>query len=78
MTVLSDKWIKKIAKQKGMIRPFVSKQVRKGKISFGLSSYGYDARVSMSLKFLLMLIQVLLIQKFLKKRVLLQKLEKNV
>ena len=46
MTVLSDKWIKKAAKQKGMIRPFVDKQVRKGKISFGLSSYGYDARVS--------------------------------
>ena len=45
MTVLSDKWIKKAA-QKGMIKPFVSKQVRKGKISFGLSSYGYDARVS--------------------------------
>ena len=34
MTVLSDKWIKKIAKQKGMIKPFVDKQVRKGKISF--------------------------------------------
>ena len=29
-----------------MISPFISKQVRKGKISFGLSSYGYDARVS--------------------------------
>ena len=50
MTVLSDKWIKKIAKQKGMIKPFVSKQVRKGKISFGLSSYGYDARVSNEFK----------------------------
>ena len=47
MTVLSDKWIKK---QKGMIRPFVSKQVRRGKISFGLSSYGYDARVSNEFK----------------------------
>ena len=46
MTVLSDKWIKQTAKEKGMIKPFVSKQVRKGKISFGLSSYGYDARVS--------------------------------
>ena len=34
MTVLSDKWIKKVAKAKGMIKPFVSKQVRKGKISF--------------------------------------------
>ena len=50
MTVLSDKWIKKIAKTKGMIKPFVSKQVRKGKISFGLSSYGYDARVSNEFK----------------------------
>ena len=46
MTVLSDKWIKKMAKEKAMIKPFVSKQIRKGKISFGLSSYGYDARVS--------------------------------
>ena len=50
MTVLSDKWIKKTAKQKGMIKPFVDKQVRKGKISFGLSSYGYDARVSNEFK----------------------------
>ena len=54
MTVLSDKWIKKNAKLKGMIKPFVSKQVRKGKISFGLSSYGYDARVSNEFKFLQM------------------------
>ena len=50
MTVLSDKWIKKISKQRGMIKPFVDKQVRKGKISFGLSSYGYDARVSNEFK----------------------------
>jgi len=50
MTVLSDKWIKKTAKECGMINPFVSKQVRKGKISFGLSSYGYDARVSNEFK----------------------------
>ena len=45
MTVQSDNWIKKAA-SKGMIKPFINKQVRKGKISFGLSSYGYDARVS--------------------------------
>ena len=50
MTVLSDKWIKKAAKQQQMIKPFVDKQVRKGKISFGLSSYGYDARVSNEFK----------------------------
>ena len=50
MTVLSDKWIKKTVKSSGMIKPFVSKQIRKGKISFGLSSYGYDARVSNEFK----------------------------
>ena len=50
MPVLSDKWIKKTVKSKGMIKPFLSKQVRKGKISFGLSSYGYDARVSNEFK----------------------------
>ena len=37
-----------------MIKPFVNKQVRKGKISFGLSSYGYDAEFQMNLKYLLM------------------------
>ena len=50
MTVLSDKWIKNSAIKKGMIKPFVNKQVRKGKISFGLSSFGYDARVSNEFK----------------------------
>ena len=50
MTVLSDKWIKKMAKTERMIKPFVSKQTRKGSISFGLSSYGYDARVSYEFK----------------------------
>ena len=46
MTVLSDRWIKKMSKSTGMIKPFVDKQNRRGKVSFGLSSYGYDARVS--------------------------------
>ena len=46
MTVLSDRWIKNMCKKNKMISPFISKQIRKGKISFGLSSYGYDARVS--------------------------------
>ena len=41
---------KNSCKTKGMIKPFVSKQVRKGKISFGLSSFGYDARVSNEFK----------------------------
>ena len=50
MTVLSDKWIRRMVKSHNMIKPFVSKQSRKGKISFGLSSYGYDARVSNEFK----------------------------
>ena len=50
MTVLSDKWIKKMAKENSMIKPFVSKQKRNGNISFGLSSYGYDARASNEFK----------------------------
>ena len=50
MTVLCDRWIKKMSKSKDMIRPFVDKQNRRGKVSFGLSSYGYDARVSNEFK----------------------------
>ena len=46
MSVQSDKWITKMAKEQEMISPFEDKQVRSGKISFGVSSYGYDARVS--------------------------------
>ena len=50
MTVLSDKWIKKMAKNHNMISPFEDKQVRGSKISYGLSSFGYDARVSNEFK----------------------------
>ncbi len=46
MTVQNDKWIKKMSKDEGMISPFEDKQIRGDKISFGLSSFGYDARVS--------------------------------
>jgi dCTP deaminase len=46
MTIKSDKWIRRMALETGMIEPFEDKQVRKGKISYGLSSYGYDIRVS--------------------------------
>ena len=43
MSVLSDKWIRKMSKENNMISPF-EKQIR---VTFlGLSSYGYDARVS--------------------------------
>ena len=43
---MPDKWIKQMAKEKKMIEPFEENQVRKGGISYGVSSYGYDARVS--------------------------------
>jgi dCTP deaminase len=46
MSVLSDKWIRKMAKEQEMIFPFEEKQIREGKISYGLSSFGYDIRVS--------------------------------
>ena len=46
MTVLSDRWIKKMALEKEMIKPFVEKQKAENIISYGLSSFGYDARVS--------------------------------
>ncbi|MFZ6007705.1 MAG: dCTP deaminase [Nitrospirota bacterium] len=42
--VKNDRWIKEMA-QKGMIEPFNKKQVRKGVISYGVSSYGYDMRI---------------------------------
>ena len=50
MTVLSDKWIKEMARTNNMISPFENKQVRGNKISYGLSSFGYDARVSNEFK----------------------------
>ena len=50
MSVQSDKWIKKMAKEHSMISPFEEKQIRGDKISYGLSSYGYDARVSNEFK----------------------------
>ena len=78
MPVLSDKWIKKTVKSKGMIKPFLSKQVRKGKISFGLSSYGYDARVSNEFKIFTNVNSGIVDPKVFKRKVLLLKLEKNV
>jgi len=50
MSVLSDRWIKKMALEKEMIKPFVDKQKSEKSISYGLSSYGYDARVGNEFK----------------------------
>ena len=44
--IKSDRWIRRQALEKGMIKPFEDRQVRKGGISFGLSSYGYDIRIA--------------------------------
>ena len=46
MTVKSDRWIKRMASEHGMIEPFVDTQVRADVVSYGLSSYGYDVRVA--------------------------------
>ena len=50
MTIMSDIWIREMSKAQGMIEPFVEKQTREGVISYGLSSYGYDARVGREFK----------------------------
>ncbi len=47
---MSDGWIRERAQQDQMIEPFSERQVREGVISYGLSSYGYDARVSRHFK----------------------------
>ena len=50
MTIKSDKWIRRMAEQHGMLDPFEPNQVRQieGRkvISYGTSSYGYDVRCS--------------------------------
>lgn len=55
MSILSDYTISKIVGEKDMISPFVPEQVKQNSngeriISFGLSSYGYDARVANEFK----------------------------
>lgn len=47
---MPDKWIREKARNSGMIEPFVDHKNSKGVISFGLSSYGYDARVDNKFK----------------------------
>ena len=54
MGIKSDRWIRRMAEQQGMIEPFEPRQVREvnGKrvISYGTSSYGYDVRCSSEFK----------------------------
>jgi len=44
--IKSDRWIRRMAQEHDMINPYSEKQVREGVISYGVSSYGYDLRVS--------------------------------
>jgi dCTP deaminase len=46
MGIKSDNWIKKMALKNKMIEPFTDKQTTEGAISYGVSSYGYDIRVT--------------------------------
>ncbi len=50
MSIKSDKWIRRMAQEKGLIEPYVNQQVRDSEqgrvISYGTSSYGYDVRCS--------------------------------
>ncbi len=52
MSIKSDRWIRRMATEHGMIEPFTDGQVREvdsqGRkvISYGVSSYGYDMRVA--------------------------------
>jgi len=50
VTIKPDKWIRRMVEEKNMIEPFVDGQVREGVISYGLSSYGYDIRVTNEFK----------------------------
>lgn len=46
MAIKSDRWIGRMCKEHKMIEPYEPRQVRKGMISYGVSSYGYDIRVA--------------------------------
>lgn len=55
MSIKEDKWIRQMAEQHKMIEPFVNEQVNSTHegvklVSYGLSSYGYDLRVSNEFK----------------------------
>jgi dCTP deaminase len=54
MTIKSDKWIRRMALEHGMIEPFEAGQVKHNGgeriVSFGTSSYGYDIRCSEEFK----------------------------
>jgi dCTP deaminase len=56
MSIKSDRWIRRMARERGMIDPFVDNKIQQvdshGRrvISYGVSSYGYDMRVAPEFK----------------------------
>ena len=55
MAIKSDRWIRQMSEQHGMIEPFEAGQVRTGGageklVSYGTSSYGYDVRCAREFK----------------------------
>ena len=55
MSIKSDKWIRRMAEQHGMIEPFEPGQIRQDAaghkiVSYGTSSYGYDIRCAPEFK----------------------------
>ena len=55
MSIKSDKWIRRMAQEHGMIEPFEPGQIRQNAahekiVSYGTSSYGYDIRCAPEFK----------------------------
>ena len=50
MGIRQDTWIKRMAKEHRMIDPFSEHLVTKGKVSYGLSSYGYNITIDNKFK----------------------------
>src|SRR5688500_14197039 len=54
MSIKSDKWIRRMAREQRMIEPFAAEQMRavdgRKIVSFGTSSYGYDVRCANEFK----------------------------
>jgi dCTP deaminase len=54
VSIKSDRWIRRMAEQHGMIEPFAPGQVREANghriVSYGTSSYGYDVRCAAEFK----------------------------
>ena len=44
--IKSDKWIRRMCRDHKMIEPYEEHLVANGKVSYGVSSYGYDIRVA--------------------------------